>query len=103
MFEDLNASLEIEHSMIEAEKDEQGNMKCLKRPRNTDPSQFHFKRTDLDIAFAWSITDEILNLEPLQDKFALVKQKYQMDLREVCTLMRQRLSFFSIFNLFDTV
>ena len=65
---------------------------------------FHYRRTQYDIAFAVSITDEILNLEPLEDKLSLLKRKYDSSQPvKIIALLKQRISFFAIFNLFDTV
>lgn len=65
---------------------------------------FHYRRTQYDIAFAVSITDEILNLETLEDKLTLLKRKYDNSSAvKIIGLLKQRISFFAIFNLFDTV
>lgn len=49
------------------------------------------------------MTDEIINLEPLQDKVKILREKYEMSTAEILTNIRNRLSFFSVYNLFDTV
>ena len=50
-----------------------------------------------------SITDEILNLEPIQDKLIYLKNNYEMSIFQISNLLKLRLSFFAIYNLFDTV
>jgi hypothetical protein len=57
----------------------------------------------LDIAFAISITDEILRLQPLEDKLLALKKRYEMSTSEIFSLLKQRLTFFALFSLFDTV
>lgn len=74
----------------------------LNRRREGVPD-FHYRRSAYDIAFAVSITDEIMDLEPIEEKLMVLKRNYEMSPIEVITQMRQRLSFFSLFNLFDTV
>lgn len=66
-------------------------------------SDFHYRRTAYDINFAVSITDEIMDLEPLEEKLIVLKRNQEMTLVQVITQMRQRLTFFGLFNLFDTV
>jgi len=68
MFEDLNATDVMEFSMIELSDLEQTAKKkkdLKKRPRSFGVTNFHYRRSLHDIAFAMSITDEIMNLEPL--------------------------------------
>jgi hypothetical protein len=50
-----------------------------------------------------SITDEILNLEPIEDKLIYLKNNYEMSIFQISNLLKLRLSFFAIYNLFDTV
>lgn len=50
-----------------------------------------------------SVTDEIINLEPLEDKVNLLRRKYEMSKVQLIMSIRNRLNFFSIYNLFDTV
>ena len=56
-----------------------------------------------DVAFAISITDEILNLEPLEDKLKILRQKQLKSPFEIIMTLKARISFFSIYNLFDSV
>ena len=56
-----------------------------------------------DVAFAISITDEILNLEPLEDKLCILRQKQLKSPFEIIMTLKARISFFSIYNLFDSV
>ena len=74
----------------------------LNRRREGVPD-FHYRRSAYDIAFAVSITDEIMELEPVEEKVMILKRNYEMTIIEIITQMRQRLSFFGLFNLFDTV
>jgi hypothetical protein len=50
-----------------------------------------------------SITDEILNLEPIEDKLVYLKRNYEMSIFQISNLLKLRLSFFAIYNLFDAV
>jgi hypothetical protein len=50
-----------------------------------------------------SITDEIMDLEPVEDKLRVLERNYHMSAMDIVKQMRTRLSFFSLFNLFDTV
>jgi len=56
-----------------------------------------------DVAFSVSITDEILNFEPLEDKFCVLRKKQMQSQYQVFENLRSRISFFSIYNLFDVV
>ena len=49
------------------------------------------------------MTDEILNLEPLEDKLEILRRKHEMSLFQVILMLKQRMSFFSLYNLFDAV
>jgi len=49
---------------------------------------FHYRRTPFDINFAVSITDEIMDLEPLEDKLIILKRNYEMTTLETITQMR---------------
>jgi hypothetical protein len=64
---------------------------------------FHYRRQAFDINFAISMTDEIMDLEPVEDKLLQLKKNSEMTLFEMIDQMRQRLSFFGLFNLFETV
>ena len=64
---------------------------------------FSYRRTKHDIAFAVSITDEIMQLEPMGDKLTVLKDKYHFIMIDIIKLIVQRISIFAIFNLFDTV
>lgn len=77
-----------------------------KKPRRwdqTNVTKFHYRQSAYDIGLAVSVTDEIINLEPLEDKVNLLRQKYEMSRSDVIHSIRKRLNFFSIYNLFDTV
>lgn len=50
-----------------------------------------------------SVSDEIINLEPLEDKVNLLRQKYEMTTLDVLHSIKSRLNFFSVYQLFDTV
>jgi hypothetical protein len=78
-------------------------MEVRKRPRTYNISKFHYRRSYYDIAFAVSITDEILGLEPLEDKLCILKRKYEYTPFQLLDIMRGRVAIFSIYNLFDTV
>jgi len=41
----------------------------------TDGQPLHYRRSELDVAFAQTVTDQILSLEPLEDKMAMLKRK----------------------------
>jgi hypothetical protein len=58
---------------------------------------------EFDLAFAVSITDEILLLEPMEDKLTVLKRKQEFRPVAIVSLLLQRVSFFALFNLFDTV
>jgi len=92
----------IELVVKDGDADEDG-VEIRKRARTTNISKFHYRRSYYDIAFAISITDEILQLEPLEDKLCILKRKYEQSVYHILTLMKMRVSFFSIYNLFDTV
>merc|ERR1719331_3756889 len=64
---------------------------------------FHYRRSAYDIAFAVSITDEIMDLEPVEEKLMVLKRNHEMTIVQIINLMRQRLTFFALFNLYDTV
>lgn len=66
-------------------------------------SNLHYTQTINDLAFAVSVTDEIINLEPLDDKLEVLKYKSELSINQIISLIKQRLSFFSLYNLFDTV
>ena len=70
---------------------------------NKSPSDFHYRRTPYDLAYAISVTDEILALDPLEDKLVILSKKYAQGPFEVIATIKDRVSFFAIFNLFDTV
>lgn len=55
------------------------------------------------MGFAISITEEILNLEPLVEKVEMLRKRASMSELEVMFAIRERLTFFAIYNLFDTV
>lgn len=69
----------------------------------TNIQPFNYRLTEYEVAFAVSVTDEILRLEPLDDKLTLLRQKYELNPIEIIKLHCQRVSFFGLFNLFDTV
>jgi hypothetical protein len=75
----------------------------LKKNKTNVESNFHYRRSYYDVAFAISITDEILALDPLEDKLCVLKRKYNWTSYEIIDVIKQRISFFAIFNLFDTV
>lgn len=64
---------------------------------------FHYRRTAYDVAFAVSITDEILALEPLEDKVQQLKARSRMDTLDILRQLKQRVNFVSLYNLFDQV
>ena len=77
-----------------------------KKPRKWDKSnacKFHYRYSIYDIGLAVSVTDEIINLEPLEDKVNILRKKYAMTIPEVLLTIKNRLNFFSVYNLFDTV
>jgi hypothetical protein len=39
----------------------------------------NYRISEYDVAFAMSITDEILLLEPMEDKLTVLKTKYEMN------------------------
>jgi len=41
-------------------------------------SDFHYRRSPFDIAFAVSITDEIMDLEPVEEKLMELKRNHEM-------------------------
>ena len=75
----------------------------MKRSRTEGVSNFHYRRSLYDVAFAISITDEILNLEPLEDKLFVLKRKQERGIFDIIIALKSRVSFFAIYNLFDTV
>lgn len=61
MFGDAYEDEAVDHSAIEVVEAEEGQeMEVRKRPRTYNISKFHYRRSYYDIAFAVSITDEIL-------------------------------------------
>lgn len=42
----------------------------------TNIHPFNYRLTEYEVAFAVSVTDEILRLEPLDDKLTLLRQKF---------------------------
>lgn len=77
-----------------------------KKPRRWDKTnicKFNYRQSNYDIGIAVSVTDEIINLEPLEDKVNLLRRKYEMSKVQIIMSIRNRLNFFSIYNLFDTV
>jgi hypothetical protein len=104
MFGDAYEEEAVDHSAIEVVEAEEGaEMEVRKRPRTYNISKFHYRRSYYDIAFAVSITDEILALEPLEDKLCILKRKYEYTPFQLLDIMRGRVAIFSIYNLFDTV
>ena len=91
-------------SEIEVEVGARNNF-LKKKPRRWEKgnNKFHYRQSTYDIAIAVSVTDEIINLEPLEDKVNMLRKKYEMSKVEVLTSLRNRLNFFSLYNLFDTV
>jgi len=59
----------------------------LNRRREGVPD-FHYRRSAYDIAFAVSITDEIMDLEPIEEKLMVLKRNYEMTPIEVVVQMR---------------
>jgi hypothetical protein len=51
-------------------------------------SDFHYRRTAFDIAFAVSITDEIMDLEPVEEKLMELKRNHEMTSLQVINQMR---------------
>lgn len=76
-----------------------------KKPRRWEKggNKFHYRQSTYDIGVAVSVTDEIINLEPLEDKVNMLRRKYEMSKVDVLMSIRNRLNFFSLYNLFDTV
>ena len=64
---------------------------------------YHYRRTVYDAAFGMSITDEIMNLEPLEDKVTILRRKQMQTPFDILMRLRARMTFFAIYNLFDTV
>ena len=62
-------------SMIQVKEIDGDMSEVTKQGRNVGVANLHYRRTMYDIAFAMSITDEILNLEPLEDKLCLLRKK----------------------------
>jgi hypothetical protein len=46
--------------------------------RKEGVSDFHYRRTAYDINFAVSITDEIMDLEPIEEKLVVLKRNHEM-------------------------
>lgn len=98
-----NTVQEIEVSHIDVEL-VQAQLKLAKRSADEFKQHtFNYRLSDYDIAFAQSITDEIIQLEPLEDKLYVLKQKYDMAPLDIIRLVLSRISFFALFNLFETV
>lgn len=93
----------IRGSLIQIEMIDGENVDIKKQPRPNGISNFHYRRTLYDVAFAISITDEILNLEPLEDKLCILKKKQTRTPFEIINSLRGRMTFFALYNLFDTV
>jgi hypothetical protein len=55
------------------------------------------------VAFGYTITDEIINFEPLEDKLSVLKRKSMKTVYDVVLQLKARLTFFAVYNLFDTV
>ena len=94
---------EVATSMVKVEVIDGEKSDVKKQGRADGVSNLHYRRTMYDVAFAISITDEILNLEPLEDKLCLLRKKQLKTPYEVIDSLKARISLFSLYNLFDTV
>lgn len=56
-----------------------------------------------DVGFGTTVADEILNLEPLEEKLMVLRRKQLKSPYEIIKSIKARVSFFSLYNLFDTV
>lgn len=56
----------------------------LNRRREGVPD-FHYRRSAYDINFAVSITDEIMELEPVEEKLIVLKRNFEMTSVQVIT------------------
>ena len=72
-FDESERDNSVTTSMIDVDL---GRNNSLKKKMATNKSNFHYRRSYYDIAFAISITDEILALDPLEDKLCILKKKY---------------------------
>ena len=68
-----------------------------------DQNKVHYVRNQYDIGFAVSVTDEILALEPVEEKLQQLEKKYRMRTLDIIRLMKERLNFYALYNLFDQV
>ena len=99
-YDDLFEEEALQHSKIVVELDGQVDKKTDRRGIGR---KFHYRRTMYDIVFAGTVTDEILNLEPIEDKLVYLREKYNLSTWQVFAQMKLKLTFFSVYNLFDTV
>lgn len=44
---------------------------------------FHYRTSAFNIAFAVSITDEIMDIEPVEDKLRVLKRNYKMSTLQI--------------------
>jgi len=97
---------EMRNSVIKVEMyDNQniGDLRKRSRARSLSGTKYHYRRTMYDVAFGMSITDEIMNLEPLEDKLSILRRKQMQTPFDILMRLRARMTFFAIYNLFDTV
>ena len=80
-----------------------GDLRKRSRARSLGGGMYHYRRTVYDAAFGMSITDEIMNLEPLEDKLSILRRKQMQTPFDILMRLRARMTFFAIYNLFDTV
>lgn len=71
--------------------------KIPRRWSQVKQSNFYYRQSAYDIGLAVSVTDEIINLEPLEDKVNLLRQKYEQTTIDVLTSIKSRLNFFSVY------
>ena len=90
-------------SMIELDKDGRLTKAPTRKESPAEYKRYHYIRTAYDVGYAITVTEEILNLEPVEDKLAVLKRKYELSSFKVVELLQQRVSFVAIYNLFDTV
>ena len=65
-------------------------------------AKLHHRKVQSDIVFGNKL-DELLKLEPLQDKLTAFKNSTELTAIQIVGNFKRRLSFFSLYQLFDRV